>query len=524
MNRSAARRSALVAATLALPLLAVTLFAPVYQTNDDVAMRLLAEGKSAFLLLINVIPGEVLSLLYRVAPAMPWYDLMLGALQTAAAGALLFVWSGPGSRDEWLWTTLFALFLLLPVFVNVQFTVVAMTCAAAGIALLLHATRRLQLVAGALLFVAGSLIRFEGAMLIAIAGALLAWPLWRRDAVVAACAAVVVAIVLFAINVAVYRQSAGWDEFHEYHLHRTHLSEFVAYEQITPAALRRLRDEVGWSGNDLALLRDWFFADREVYSLERVRRADAIFGNRPDLRRARELVSTFLYDNRWVLLLLAAFALARGARVYGVAAAATLVVLVAGVSYVLKPPPPHVTFPLLILLATTLTIAARRWEQKPRAWRTVLAVVIAVWVAGPSTKALYRKSIERRATVARVRRDVAALKATGAQLFVLHGSAFPYESYWRPLRAEMAPFAFISLGGDTRMPPTQDLLRRYGITDLPSAICSDPRLVLVAHPHTPPMLATFLREHRHFDVRFERVLHAESFDAWRCAKASAINS
>jgi hypothetical protein len=174
-----------------LPLTALTLFTPFYQTNDDIAMRLLAEGNFVpgdeplpYLMFINVILGKILSLAYGVTTAVPWYDLVLGGSMVAASAALVHTWTGTARSFEIIWALVFAVYFLLPTFVGVQFSLAGLSCAAAGIGLVVRATvadlepssRRLHLRFGTTLFFWGSLIRFEGAVLIAIEGAALALP------------------------------------------------------------------------------------------------------------------------------------------------------------------------------------------------------------------------------------------------------------------------------------------------------------------------------------------------------------
>ncbi len=110
------RRALIIAATVALlPVVALTVFTASYQTNDDVVMRLLAEGNFVpgdeplpYLMFINVIIGKLLATAYGVTTAVPWYDLVLGGSMIAASVALLHVWSASGRKFEIIWALLFA--------------------------------------------------------------------------------------------------------------------------------------------------------------------------------------------------------------------------------------------------------------------------------------------------------------------------------------------------------------------------------------------------------------------------------
>jgi hypothetical protein len=549
----------LLLATAALPLLALTLFSPFYQTNDDVAMRLLSEGKFApgagptpFLMHVNIVLGEVVSLANRLLPRLPWYDLVLGASMTAAAAALMAVWLGSGTRIEKIWTVVFALFFLLPAFVSVQFSLVGLGCAAAGIALVAIAaveplerqTRHLHLVLGAGLFTWGALVRFEGAVLMAIEGTLLALPLvigaWRdaearlrlRGVAAAAGAALALAILSFALNQYVYARARGWEEFHEYNFHRSRLSEYITSERLTPKTLDRLATEVGWDNIDFALFRNWFFTDPNLYSLAKVRQAERVFYEAPvapkeesraaRLKRGIDLGKALFVEMRMALLVLGGFVLARGfgARLllYFAGVLLTLAVLLAGITLTLKAPPPRVFWPMLLLAATMLTIGARRWRRPVHLSVSLGAALAVLCVAASALLTLHQESLGRRSGAELVRWDVERVRPTGATFFVLHGDAFPYEDYWRPLRVEKTPFPFIGLGVSARTPPVQDSLRRTGRTDLPLSLCSEPGLVLVARESLPPLLVPFLARHHGLTVRFEPYFRGQRFTAWRCVR------
>jgi len=537
-------RSAIpVVAAILLPLTSVTLFSPFYQTNDDVTMRLLAEGHFVpagkpvpFLLFINVVIGKVLTIAYRLMPGVPWYDLVLGASLTAAAAALVVVWIGSGQRREVLWTVILAVFFLLPAFVSVQFSIVGLTCSAAGIALLVHAAvepgpRRLHAIFGTALFVWGSLIRFEGAVLMAIEGVVLALPLLfggpsRRRVLLFPAAALVLTMSFFAVDRIAYNRSGGWSRFHEFDTLRRRGVDYLVPEQITPPVLARLRAETGWSENDFLLFSGWYFTDPAVYSMARARKAAGIFGGQvwsaARVNAAARDAGTFLIRMRWTFLLLGLFVLARGPSfsliVHFFATTLTIVVLVGVVSVISKTPPPRIYWPMLILAATMLTIAARRDEPAPRLWQTAIAAVLGLFVAGHSLPALHRTSEARRAAAANARRDVAELRRIDARLFIIHGNAFPYEDYWRPLHPAPPPFAFIGLGMTDQTPPVQDALRETASIDVAWSLCSDPSLILIAWDSIPPMLSRYVLEHRGAAVRFEPVFRGECMISWRCRR------
>jgi len=522
------RTIAVAAAAILLPLCALTLFTPTYRTNDDVAMRLMAEGRFVpgseplpWLLFINVIVGKILATAYTFAPQIPWYDLLLGAMTVVGAAVLFDTWCGSGRWLDIAWACLFAVFFLLPILVRVQFSLAAMTCAAAGVALL----ARGKLPLGIALFVAGSLVRFEGAVLIALLGVALAIPIVKergRAVIAGAAIALTLAVIGFAVNLLAYRQTTGWSTFYEFNLHRSRLSEYLDPERVPPDGWNRLARETGWSRNDFQMLQNWFFIDPDVFSLQKVRDADRLLH---DAQQRGEPSATFtFFKSTWlVFALFTAFVVSRGAAprllFYLLATTLILALFIAFIAFVSKAPPPRIFWPMLILAAAAIAIAAPRWERPvPRAV-SIVALALGVTITIVQTRAVAIDAATHRDAIEGMRADVEGLQRTGANLFVLHAYHFPFEDYWLPLHPQPTPpFPFIALGASARTPPVEDFLKRTGRADLLTSLCSDPSLLLVTAPPTLPMLVTFMREHHGMNVQFTPLFTGKRTQAWRCGR------
>lgn len=557
------RRRFPILASLLLPVLAVAFFSPFYQTNDDVAMRLLAEGNFVpdgeplpFLMHVNVVIGAVLTLAYKVAPNVPWYDLLMGAGLTAAAAALLDVWSGTAKRLELVWTALFSIVFLLPAFVAVQFSLVGLGCAAAGIATLVRACTeplerrgfRLRLGAGAALLLFGALVRFEGAVLMIVQGAIVtlpfligAWlireqrPRMLRTLIAAGICCVLIALS-FGLNQYVYSRAAGWEEFHEYNLRRSRINEYIAPERITPEALDQLVKQVGWSGTDFTLFRNWFFTDPNIYSLAKVRTAEKLFfgaSSKPAeetresrMKRGTEQAKSLFAEMSLALFFMAAFVMSRASGrlfLYLLLVVVTVAGLIAGITIVLKAPPERIFWPMLLLAASMLPMASRRWGTERHRIIPMMAVLLAGYVTALSVAAFMKQVAQRRVRAAVARQDAEGLVRTGSRFYVLHGNEFPYEDFWRPLRVEKRPFPFIALGVSARTPPVQNSLRRTGRADLPLSLCTERGLLLVAPAYIPNLLTTFMAEHHGMEVRFAPAFTGQDLETWTCV-ASAKNT
>lgn len=548
-----------LAASALLPAVALTVFTASYQTNDDVVMRLLAEGNFVpgdeplpYLMFINVIIGKILAIAYGITTAVPWYDLLLGGSMIASSAALVHVWAASGRKVEIIWALLFAAYFLLPTFVNVQFSFAGLACAAAGIGLLLRPamndlgleSSRRHLLLGVALFVWGSLIRFPGAVLMAIEATVLALPFVigivrnrserprLRGTFVAACVAVLLTVAGFGVNQFAYRQAPGWAVFHEYNILRLRLAEYISPERINAETTYALAKRVGWSRNDFALFSNWFFTDPQLFSLTRVRQAERLFygestapaedWRKVRMKRSVDLGVEFFNETRWAFLLMGVFVLAHGARpkliLYFAGMAATLGLLVVGISVTMKAPPLRIYWPMLILAATMVSLAAQRWGRPVHGAVRTAALALAVVVAALPLPDMKRESNARRVAAAATRADVEGLRRTGASMFFLHANAFPYEDFWTPLHTEKAVFDFVGLGVSARTPPVQDFLAKSGYGDIPWSLCTDSRTAIISAGYVPPMLTTFVKEHHNATVEFVESFEGRRMLAWTCRR------
>jgi hypothetical protein len=352
--------------------------------------------------------------------------------------------------------------------------------------------------------------------------------------VLATCAALVLTGLGFWMGQVAYRQAKGWKTFYEYNILRLRLAEYISPERTNPETAARLAKEVGWSANDFALFRNWFFTDPDLFSLHRVQQAVNLFygttSEPPDgwrkarLERSLDVGTTFFRETRWAILLLGVFVLAQGLRpklvIYFVGTVLTLGLLVMGINLTMKAPPLRIFWPMLIMAATTLTLATQRWGR-PVHWSiNCAAILTAICVVGIAQPSMKDESERRRQAAEVATADVESLRRTGATMYILHGNAFPYEDFWSPLQTKTAAFDFVGLGVSARTPPVQEFLARTGMTDLPFSLCTQSGMVFVAHPYMIPMLTTFLSEHRGMTVEFIEAYKGRRILAWRCRQKS----
>ena len=521
---------------------------PYYNTNDDVAMRLLSEGQFApgagptpYLMFMNIVIGWALASLYTLADGIPWYDLLMTATTLIASAAFVFVWTAPNSAMAGLKALLLGAFFLMPLFATPQFSLTGMTCAAAGGMMLARPlivpvsaeSRRRHLVLGGAFLVWGALIRWEGAALILCQAVLCAiaarlatanareigpvWPVARAAATAAALMG-----LAFVVHTTVYRLTPGWNDFAEFNLVRARLTEYASSVAPSPAALSALRESTGWSGNDLELLRAWFFEDASVFSIERLYTAQTVLagqstGTTSALISAAGAVRGLFVANWTALGLLACVALASSRPAKSLVVLAIqlgiVLLLLLGITAAMKEPPFRVYWPMFVLTAGFLPASESPSHPRPLA---AVALLAAAAVLAVTMTERWRIQERHQALANAVAADVAMLRSTGARFVAIQGPALPWEFFWRPFRRAEFGVPFIAIGASVRTPPIQAALRRQGYPAVVQGLCGDGRHLLIARQLVLPKLVAFMAEHHHRTVSFEPALTGRTFSAWRC--------
>jgi hypothetical protein len=278
--------------------LTLSVLTPTYETNDDVALSMVASGTGIciapdeHLVFTNVSIGLVLKWLYTQIPDFPWYASYLVATQYLAFTALLF------SIIAWRFTWVnFCLFLLvfatvgINSFVYLQFTRVAFFTTEIGIVLALTALYRRaenpqyqpawMLIVSGCLMVLGSLIRFDSFLgACGVAFPVVAFTVWRLakeherraaiwiPTVVTGAIVVCLAVGAELANARYYAQDAAWQEFLAFNKMRVNFNDIRRTEYL-PETLA-VFDAAEWSENDHEMIVNWFFDDTRVYSLEKM--------------------------------------------------------------------------------------------------------------------------------------------------------------------------------------------------------------------------------------------------------------
>lgn len=250
---------------------------PMYETNDDLMMQLIASGfytghPDPHLVFTNVIIGWVLRFLYGTWTGCNWYLGYLLVAHYAALTAVAFL--VVSRRGGWLFTMLYLGFFLIVethLLLRLQFTTTAFLVGTAGLLLLVdalqpgHPADGPRLITGLAFWGLMCLIREPVALLLAAVACpfvveRLGLTQWRR-LLATVLAFVAIFLVLHETNSWVYQRDPAWAEFSNYNRVRgeIQITELSAY-------LPQADSAVGWSKNDGWMFSEFYFPDPDVYA------------------------------------------------------------------------------------------------------------------------------------------------------------------------------------------------------------------------------------------------------------------
>lgn len=270
-----------------------------YETSDDYIMAAIMSGAysgtpNPHMIFINILWGYLLLPFYYLVPQISWYLIAQLALCYCAFTAVTYLMlKRLDTIMGIMLSVLFITFFSDDAYIMVQFTKTAILAVMAGSILFLWALfhdercRKREIAAGAVLVVAGSLIRYS---VIYIAGGFLLFILfiefiqffcykcegkWRKFVQIAVCGVILIGVVVSAkqLDRYIYNSSPEYKFFREYGSARGGIVDKKDYGY---EACEEEYKKLGLSENDYVLLRTWNFADPGFYTLELLQKVEKI--------------------------------------------------------------------------------------------------------------------------------------------------------------------------------------------------------------------------------------------------------
>jgi hypothetical protein len=505
------------AAAVALFAAGLANYEPFWESNDDSGMSMIAHGygigttPSPLLLFENVLIGYLLQVLPTIYGVLPYSWFAMGLILVAGWALLYFVVRSGGA----LWLALFALALVYArIIAAPQFTITAGLLTAAGVLACFSYIRVPSLgalVAGAVLVVAGYLVRPEAAAFVMV----IALPLvpWREISLKRAeivTAVLTFGFVVFA-TVLDFQHYTGpeWASFRALDPLRVSLTDYSFAEYILkhPSQIHAH----GFSKNDIQLISSWFYIDPKVADPARLQALIAslptenwIAGN---LFQAVVAVQA-LADPTIAPLMISAviFSLLSRCWVKSIIAWLVFVSIIVLFGLVGRPAVLHTYYPIpILMLFASLERGLRPEVHKPMLRVIPWTVLIASLAMMLRVNIVENSGLRERSRLAR--EDVSRLDRN--KTYVVWGAALPIELVFPVLERSTTAFDFpqYGLGWESLTPFALDSFKGSRWTDLVDRIAHDHDIPFVAGRGQIDLLSKYCNEHLHgqLAVREERL-------------------
>lgn len=539
------------AITAVLIALAWLLLFPVYDTNDDVAVRIFLEGReipgaqpSADIFFFNRPLAQAIASLNRLAPGLPWYDVVEHGLLTLTA--LVAFYCCLRFVRFWDDAAIVALVaaMLLAVFAAIQLTIVATLSTIVGLTALIVALvsttsnleRFMLSVAGAVVLLVGTLFRIEAALLgiflVLLAGLYPVISTLRHKGL-QRCSSVLIILVTactgaalaWAYHFVLYFGSPEWKEVYEFIYLFQQLIEYAA-GRAPQDVLNQALASVGWTPAELEMLRNWVFFDTNVFSTHKMK---LIISNLPVSANASPFsvtnsLSMFVSQFPFFIFGAAGIVLTasrvRTALVTVVLLAAIIVVMVL-ISVLTKPLPYRVFWPMTVgaLFVSWIIIHLDHVSPPHRIQRLAAATLLTT-----SCLLVAVQTIERSRAVERAHQlafsDFTRMPVGPKNVLVIIGSAFPLELAERPFAPPYLQRSVqaLPLGATQQSPPVVRFMSQVA-PDMPTWLCSD-AVFIAADKQVLTALQAYYRRHRNQVVSFSNVFSGKTFNVHQCKIAS----
>jgi hypothetical protein len=496
--------------------LSLTVWKPYWQTNDDIAMSMVAHGyglaayPSSGLVFSNVIYGWIVRHTPELFDVFPYSVVSLALLFAAAWGIVYFVADRIGSRSL---AVMIAALVFVPAVVFPQFSILAGLLACTGIAGFVHYAHRggrSALVLSAVFLLLGFLVREQQFYLIVVVAApFLPYRAILRDRKLQVALAMTVCIAASAklVDYTYYRQP-DWDEYRKLNLLR------AAFTDYGGARYFRTRPELlaagGFTANDIELIARWFFADDKIADptrlsalLAKVRVADWTLGNLSNVGHAfSALADRNVLPLATVVILI--FALVPAARKRASISCAVFCLAIGFIGALGRPGLVRVYYPVVgsLLVLTSMAGDIRGIRKGILAGAAIGAIGFAVATTQATNGAMIRNE-------ARMVEDFARLEK--GRLYVVWGAALDYEVAYPVLvsAARARNYRWFPLGAFSPAPFARARWREEGGKGLMDRLLDGSSLPIIANDELMTLLGRLMEEHygRRLVIRESRQLN-----------------
>jgi hypothetical protein len=511
-------------------------FVPLYQSNDDVTMRLTAEGvaiatrPTPYLLFINAILGGLVVWLHNLIPSISWFTVALAIVQLMGTATVVWVALGGGAESK-IQALIFLTCFDFWFWVYPRFTMSAAVAAIGAVVLWLDQLVRhgrlktVPLLWFVALVVCSSLVRWQsGALLLAAGLPAVAWECWRRwyslgqSATAFLMPAFLACLAAGGVKTAndwIYRTSPGWEHFQEFNQVR---AEFLDYERAPfDASTLATFQSLGLTPNDYHMLRSWAFEDPERFSIDVLRKLNQALppaspGSHWQALRARYGdVAAEPWTQLIIVAMLLSPVLAGGESRLRIAIALLSVVGASLlIAWVFQRFPTSVSHPLAALVTAIGVVGSG--SARPAGLARKLTYVIGLGIPSLLLVRLWIATVRQadaiQAMSDRLIEAVKEIRPQPDQLYVDWGGNFPYELLLgeRQIKA-IEPMRMLSLGCANQTPINRERLQQFHIENIFRAICERPNIRVIGQWTSAAQMQGYALEHCGRRLKVREVMH-----------------
>ena len=515
-----------------------------YLVNDDITMISLVSGYLGgtpvpFMNYSNVIWGFLLIPLYATHSNLNWEIWLFILINFLSVWALVFI---ALSRPVHILYKLAGVLAVLACdgffLIDITYTEIAVFAVLAGACLILMTAcsqaplNRSLWVGGAFLILIGSLIRIEAILLVlfpVLLSVLMIYPVFNKKRLVLMFAATILGVIGCSAFDGFYVgiRYPAWYAYYRYDDARSLVFD-------TPRAhIENIGDvlpDVGWTRNDYTLFINWYFPDREVSSLSKLRYlVDHVSDSEHSLNNAIQAYFRYhhIFNARdaypYFLVMAATWALAllhpplrRSIPALTVLLAGSLVLIL----YLVwkKNVPLHVWYSVLATIgifglcilawnANTTgpgTLTGRKVSSGVFPWLFLVMTSVAFILALSWTSATSKENVAKQSAYQQMLSDLDSLQAEGRiapnALIVSPAAGIPIE--WSdPLFLSWPHIQYFQMEWLTFSPAYEDVLRQHGARSLPAGFYEEDDIYLMTRTTLIPNVVQSIKEHEGIVVK-----------------------
>lgn len=528
-----------------------TILTPFYSSNDDVVMRMIAEGRlsqffglSEKLIFISQLYGYILKFLYSHFPNIYWYDLIFFLLMFITCMIIL--------RISYAMTQIFlqkiiASILIFLVFIiyfsTYQFTIIAGLTFCTAFSLIIYFSspyykhqKNLPILAAIAGFVLISgLVRYNFLPIFILFALLCSAPLFflyldRKRFLLGmnACfLGIIFASAAFLWDRDNYSKNDEWRYFWEFEKYRINFTDYdPLYITYPKEDVDGILASIGWTPKQYMLLSHWIYTNPEIYSLEKMKKLSEAFPQATTLKSIKlktlmRISSIPKYFNSllWLLLLLMFSGLMmwqRKAFFFSVYLAFCIFISFFIISVFFKFPTVWATLAIASIPISLLVLIP--WKGNYNLLKNKLDIIpsiILILFPAITVGIIYNQNKDFKIISEAVYQDILDIKTEYKNDMIVDLSGRMHTDRWVRPFFPIFDINILLTGWLTKTPFIRKELKERDIEKLELALCTRP-IVFPSIYYVTPLIKEFVKETYGMDVAIYEVFEGRLITLYRC--------